>query len=134
MFLNILCLIAQFYIAVWPIGSEPSGKAFFEAYLAAPIILVLFLGWKIWWRTSWVKTMEIDLQSGRRDLNLRELREQEAIERATWGPMKRYASFCCLGLMIGSTSGCADLEIQTCISLPLCSCLVGLMQLVFVNY
>lgn len=114
LFLNILCLIAQFYIAVWPIGGEPSAQGFFESYLAAPIILALFLSWKIWKRTKYVRIMDIDLQSGRRDLNLRELREQEAIERANWGRMKRYEFLCCmLGLMTGFTFGCADFEIQS---------------------
>jgi amino acid transporter len=92
LFLNVLCLIAQFYIAVWPIGGLPTAQNFFESYLAAPIVLALFLGWKIYHNTSYVRTMDIDLQSGRRDLNLRELREQEAVERANWGPVKRYSS------------------------------------------
>lgn len=92
LFLNVLCLIAQFYVALFPIGGTPNAQAFFEAYLAAPIILALFLGWKIYKRTRYVRLMEMDLQSGRREFNLRELREAEAAERATWGPMKRYRS------------------------------------------
>jgi len=34
--------------------------------------------------------MDIDLVSGRRELNLAELKAQEREEQATWGPMKRY--------------------------------------------
>lgn len=37
---NVLILIAQFYVAVWPIGESPNANSFFLAYLAAPIILV----------------------------------------------------------------------------------------------
>jgi len=85
-----LILIAQFYVAVWPIGGTPNAQAFFEAYLAVPIILAFFLFWKFYKRTRWVKTMEIDLVSGRRELNLEELKAEERAEQATWGPMKRY--------------------------------------------
>jgi amino acid transporter len=87
-----LILIAQFYVAVWPIGGTPNAQSFFEAYLAVPIILAFFLFWKIFKRTRWVKTMDIDLVSGRRELNLAELKAQEREEQATWGPMKRYPS------------------------------------------
>lgn len=40
---NVLILIAQFYIAVWPIGESPNANSFFLAYLAAPIIIVYVL-------------------------------------------------------------------------------------------
>ena len=39
--LNILCLIAQFYTALYPIGGSPDAYAFFQSYLAAPLILTL---------------------------------------------------------------------------------------------
>jgi yeast amino acid transporter len=87
---NVLILIAQFYVAVWPIGGTPNATSFFQAYLAVPIILGFFIFWKLYKRTRWVKTMEIDLVSGRRELNLAELKAQEREDRATWGPMKRY--------------------------------------------
>jgi yeast amino acid transporter len=89
-FFNCLILVAQFYVAVWPIGGEPNAQSFFEAYLAVPIILGFYIFWKVFKRTRWVKTMEIDLVSGRRELNLVELKAQEREEQATWGPMKRY--------------------------------------------
>ena len=40
--LNVLCLIAQFYIALFPIGSIPKASTFFRGYLAAPVVLLLF--------------------------------------------------------------------------------------------
>ena len=46
--------------------------------------------WKVWKRPSIVKLSEADLISGRRELNLREEREKEELERQTWGPFKRY--------------------------------------------
>src|ERR1700737_1331379 len=92
LFLNIICLIAQFYIALFPIGSSPSANAFFQAYLAAPIVLAFFIGWKLYHRTRFVKAHEVDLVSGRRDMNLVELRAQEREDRLHWGVWKRYVS------------------------------------------
>ncbi|KAJ6045290.1 uncharacterized protein N7446_012154 [Penicillium canescens] len=66
--LNILCLIATFYVSVWPPGSSPNAGYFFEQYLAAPLVLALYLFWKVFtkqWR-MWVPLQEIDLQAGLR--------------------------------------------------------------------
>lgn len=73
-FVVALCLIATFYVSLFPIGSGADAEAFFEGYLAAPIIITLFLFWKIYKR-QWslcVKTsaMIADLDTGRRDLDL----------------------------------------------------------------
>ncbi|KAJ6034092.1 hypothetical protein N7460_009909 [Penicillium canescens] len=88
--LNILCLIATFYVSVWPPGSSPNAKYFFEQYLAAPLVLALYLFWKVFtkqWR-MWVPLQEIDLQAG---LRTELLSGDEDIETAwTWKdfPMK----------------------------------------------
>ncbi|CAI7665575.1 unnamed protein product [Penicillium glandicola] len=66
--LNILCLIATFYVSVWPPGSSPDAKYFFQQYLAAPLFLALYLFWKVFtkqWR-MWVPLKAIDLQAGLR--------------------------------------------------------------------
>ncbi|KAF3391693.1 hypothetical protein F1880_007402 [Penicillium rolfsii] len=66
--LNILCLIASFYVSVWPPGSSPNANYFFQQYLAAPLILALYLFWKVFtrqWR-MWVPLKDIDLQAGLR--------------------------------------------------------------------
>ncbi|KAF2815904.1 putative general amino-acid permease GAP1 [Mytilinidion resinicola] len=72
--LNFLCLAAQFYTALYPIGGTPNAEAFFEAYLAAPLIIALYLGWKIWSmfmipenRPMWVAIKDIDLYTGMRE-------------------------------------------------------------------
>lgn len=47
-------------------NATPSATAFFEAYLAAPVVLVLYLGWKLYtrdWRL-FVPIAEMDLKSG----------------------------------------------------------------------
>ena len=87
--LVVLVLIAQFYTAVWPIGGTPNAQAFFEAYLAAPIVLASFIFWKIFKRTKIVRSHEVDLVSGRRHMNLKELKAEERAEQAHWGFWKR---------------------------------------------
>lgn len=70
-FLVVICLIATFYISLFPIGGSPNAEAFFESYIAAPIAIVLFLFWKVWTRT-WsfgVNLRNIDLDAGRRDFD-----------------------------------------------------------------
>jgi len=79
---NALVLIAQFYIAVDPIGgTEKPVVGFFKAYLAAPLIILMFLGRKLWYKTPFMvltnenqgtgcfPTQTIDLVSGRSKLS-----------------------------------------------------------------
>jgi len=51
--------------------------------------------------------MEIDLQSGRREFNLRELHEAEVARRAEWGPLQKYILVTIL-LTSDSISGSAE--------------------------
>ncbi|KAK9460241.1 amino acid permease-domain-containing protein [Lipomyces oligophaga] len=77
--LNVLVLVAQFWIAVWPIGSTPNAYDFFSTYLAAPVVLVFYILYKIWYKTPFVKPSEADLVTGRRELDL-DLLQQEINE------------------------------------------------------
>ncbi|KAH8801738.1 amino acid permease/ SLC12A domain-containing protein [Xylogone sp. PMI_703] len=96
--LNILCLIAQFYVALFPIGGSPDPQTFFESYLAAPIVLALFVGYKIYQRT-WkfgVNLHDINIDEGRREMDLDAFHEELAAERAekaTWPRWKRWWDF-----------------------------------------
>jgi len=93
--LNILCLIAQFYIAIFPVGASPSAEAFFEAYLAAPVIDLFYIVWKIWKKTPFMRPKTIDLVSGRRVLDTKQLIAEERAERMTWPIWKRiYFQLC----------------------------------------
>ncbi len=64
--------MATFYISLFPVGgAPPNAEAFFQSYLAAPIVLVLFAFWKIYTR-DWgflVKTKDMDIDTGRRDFD-----------------------------------------------------------------
>ena len=68
-FLVVICLIATFYISLYPVGGKAlDAQGFFSNYLAAPIILALFLFWKVWTR-DWslgVRIRNIDVDTGRR--------------------------------------------------------------------
>lgn len=82
--LAILVLIANFWIAVWPVGEKPNASAFFQSYLSAPIILVTYVAHKLW-RRNWrmyIPANEIDIDTGRRELDLDLLRQELAEERA----------------------------------------------------
>jgi len=81
---NILCLISQFYIAIFPVGASPSAEAFFQAYLAAPILILFYVVWKIWKRTPFMRPSTIDLVTGRRSLDTQQLIDEERAERMTW--------------------------------------------------
>jgi len=67
----VLVLIAQFYIAVWPLGgaAEDGGKRaedFFLAYLAIPVMIGFYIIGVWWKRTRPWKLSEIDLVTGRK--------------------------------------------------------------------
>jgi amino acid transporter len=76
--INILCLIAQFYVALYPVGGPNlDPKTFFELYLAGPFLIALYFIWKIYsWfarpsdRPLWVSIRDIDIYTGMRDTQL----------------------------------------------------------------
>ncbi|KAI0481586.1 amino acid permease [Xylaria cf. heliscus] len=70
--LVILCLIATFYNALYPTpSSSPDAQTFFTNYLAAFIVLGLYLFWKLFSRNwkLYVPLADIDLVSGSRPLD-----------------------------------------------------------------
>lgn len=96
--LNCLCLVAQFYISLSPIGGgKPNAENFFQNYMAAPIVITCFLGWKAYTR-DWnfgVNLKEVDLDLGRRDLDLADVIRQENAEKANWSKGKKVYDWCC---------------------------------------
>ncbi|RAL59412.1 hypothetical protein DID88_006786 [Monilinia fructigena] len=93
-----LCLIAQFYVALFPIGGKPDAEAFFQAYLAAPVVILFFVGYKVYYKEwSWgVDLGQIDVDEGRREIDLVAFREELDEERrikAGWPWWKRQWDF-----------------------------------------
>ncbi|KAM3542081.1 Amino-acid permease inda1 [Beauveria bassiana] len=91
LFLNIIVLIAQFYTAVAaPIGKSGVGTAesFFRSYLAAPVILFFWAIGYLWKREGWLKMSQIDVDTGRRELNWEEINAYRA-QVAAWPRWRR---------------------------------------------
>ncbi|KAF2157624.1 amino acid permease [Myriangium duriaei CBS 260.36] len=99
--LIILVLIAQFWTGLWPISAKPltasqrAESLFGGGYLAAAVVLVCYLPYKVFYRTPFVRTHNMDLVSGRRELNITHLIAEEKAEQASWPTWKRvYKMFC----------------------------------------
>lgn len=98
--MNILILVAQFWTGFAPIGYEDKTTGylvehFFQAYLAAPIVAACFIGYKLWTGSNWVKLRDVDLFTGRRELNIKHLVLQEKEERRNWPLWRRVYKFLC---------------------------------------
>lgn len=97
---NILVLVAQFWTGFAPVGyaSMTAGERvqiFFQGYLAAPIVFLFYIVYKIVKKTKVVKISEIDLHSGMRELNVQELIAEERAEQANWPAWKKaYKTMC----------------------------------------
>ncbi|KUJ18572.1 amino acid permease [Mollisia scopiformis] len=100
--LNCLVLIAQFWTAVWPIGygaNDPTpddrAQAFFLSYLAMPFVIILYVGYKVWFRTPFMRARDMDLVTGRREIDTAVLIEQDRIERERMPKWKRFYKIFC---------------------------------------
>lgn len=69
--------------------------SFFEAYLAAPIVIISYVGYKLWRKTSIIRSRNMDLHTGARDLNISELIAEEKAEKALWPRWKKTYKFLC---------------------------------------
>ncbi len=68
----VLVLIAQFYVALYPIsgnGALNTAEGFFADYLAFPVVLLFWFGAWAWKRGKWQSLDEIDLDTGRREID-----------------------------------------------------------------
>ncbi|KAL3230433.1 High-affinity glutamine permease [Nakaseomyces bracarensis] len=98
----VLALIAQFWVAIAPIGEGGSldAQGFFENYLAMPILIAFYCGYKVWkrdWRL-FIRSKDIDLDSYRQifDEELLKQEDEEYQEKLRNGPFwKRVVDFWC---------------------------------------
>jgi amino acid transporter len=69
-----------------PDGSAPTAEAFFMSFLAGPVIIALYFGWKVYSRNwkLYVRAGEMDLQTG-----IVLLDEEEPVEEKTWATLPR---------------------------------------------
>jgi yeast amino acid transporter len=73
--INVIALMAQFYVALYPIGGPNlDANTFFQLYLAGPLLVFLYLCWKTYsWfvrpadRPLWIPIKDIDIYAGMRE-------------------------------------------------------------------
>lgn len=62
-------LVLQFWVAIDPIQVDSNHvsrlKSFFSTYLAAPVVLVCYVSFKVGYKTEWVPIDKIDVDTGR---------------------------------------------------------------------
>jgi amino acid transporter len=57
-------------VAICPTsGGFNDAEGFFKSYLALPVVIVFWIGGFLWKRTGWLRTEQIDLDTGRRELD-----------------------------------------------------------------
>ena len=86
--INVIGLIASFYVALYPIGGPYlNAEGFFEFYLAGPFLVFLYAIWKIWsWfkhpshRPLYITVDKIDIYSGMRQYQLQNVSGPEVGE------------------------------------------------------
>ncbi|KAH8775978.1 amino acid permease/ SLC12A domain-containing protein [Hyaloscypha sp. PMI_1271] len=90
-----LVLVAQFYIALYPLGKMGkigNAEDFFKQYLALPVVIVFWICGYFWKRTGWLRTSQIDVDTGRREVNWQLINATRA-EIASYPAWKRLGYF-----------------------------------------
>jgi amino acid transporter len=82
-------LVLQFWVALDPVGGTTGSPGlmaenFFAAYLAAPVVLLFYGFYKLWYRTSFIKIKDIDLQTGRHEFESALYRDKMREDRSLW--------------------------------------------------
>ncbi|KAH7016051.1 LOW QUALITY PROTEIN: amino acid permease-domain-containing protein [Microdochium trichocladiopsis] len=98
---NVVILAAQLWVAISPLSTDGDERMtvtqnFFVQCLALPVVLVFWLGHKLWYRTSFVRVEDMDIDTGRRDFGrLGIIKAQEEEERQSWPKWKRLYRVIC---------------------------------------
>ncbi|KAG7663598.1 GAP1 [[Candida] subhashii] len=81
--LNVVVVCLQFWIAVFPLNSQPSAKVFFSNFLTVPVVLLFYFGHKIYTRnwSLYIRTKDIDIDTGRREADLEVVKQEVAEEK-----------------------------------------------------
>lgn len=97
---NFLMLVGQFWVALFPIGSDRAdANNFFQNYLGVPVLFILYFAHKLWtknWKL-YKRVDEIDLDTGMvyydpEILELEKLEEQQRFKNANF--LKKIYIFC----------------------------------------
>lgn len=95
---NVLVLVAQFWTGAWYVGyAQDSGwqraETFFQSYLAAPVTMLLYIVYKVWYKTPFVRTSDMDVTTGIREVDMSNAEEQRELAELAWWK-KLYRVFC----------------------------------------
>lgn len=79
--LLVVVLGLQFWVSLFPLGEKPNAAAFFQNYVGAVVVVVFYLGHKLYARNLRLVNpiSELDIDSDRRDVDIDKLK-QEIIE------------------------------------------------------
>lgn len=83
--MNFLVLAAQLWLSIFPLGTAPNATSFFQGYLGVPVVIISWIGYKIYQR-SWrilIPAKDIDLDTGRHlpDMDLIQQEKEEEKSR-----------------------------------------------------
>ena len=81
----------QFYTAVAAPPGKPgvgTAESFFKQYLAAPVVIAFWLIGYLWKREGWLRTSQMDVDTGRRELDWDEINAYRA-KVAAWPAWRR---------------------------------------------
>jgi amino acid transporter len=97
---NALVVAAQFWTGAWPVGHAALSTAqrlvhFFQAFLAVPVVVLCYAGFKLVRRPAAVTLEAMDLVTGERGWDVAELLRRDAEERRAWTVQKRVWRFLC---------------------------------------
>ncbi|KAK6457957.1 general amino acid permease [Scheffersomyces xylosifermentans] len=91
--MNFLVLAFQFWLSLFPLGKKPNAKDFFENYLGSVIVIVFYVGHKVYSRNFKllvnVEEIEIDTGRSKADIDLLQQEISEEKERAKSLPVYR---------------------------------------------
>lgn len=85
MLIFFLIIAAEIYISAFPAGYPSNAESFFEYCLSLPVMIVLYILHKTYkrtWNKLYIKLDEIDLDTGRREVDIEALKQEIADERA----------------------------------------------------
>ncbi|OAA75737.1 general amino-acid permease GAP1 [Akanthomyces lecanii RCEF 1005] len=98
---NLLVVASQFWTAVAPLGGQvdPSSmgiaKNFFLKVLAVPIVLIFYLGHKLWFKTHILRAKAMDIDTGRSFSRAHSIHMDDPDPHRQWPLWKRvYRSLC----------------------------------------
>lgn len=81
---NFLLIAGEIYVSAWPVDGKSSAEGFFEYDLSIPIMIIVFLGHKIYrndWKNWYVKRRDMDLDTGCSIENLELFQSQKESEK-----------------------------------------------------